>query len=186
MLEKLIRFSLKQRYIVLSVAVLVIGAGVWAWLTLKIEAYPDVADTQVEIITTYDGRPAEEVEQQVTIPIERAVNAVPHVINRRSRTIFGLSVIDLTFDENTNDYFARQQVLEKLQDASLPDGVQPSLGPLSGPVDEILRYVIEGKGSRRWNCENCKIGSSRRKFFKPQAQQTSKTLVALCGGSMWL
>jgi cobalt-zinc-cadmium resistance protein CzcA len=146
MLERLIRFSLKQRFIILSVAVIIIGLGIWAWLTLKIEAYPDVADTEVDIITQYDGRPAEEVEQQITIPIERAVNAVPHLSSRRSQTIFGLSIVKLSFDEGTDDYFARQQVLEKLQNADLPDGIQPSLAPLTTPVGEIFRYVIEGEG----------------------------------------
>lgn len=148
MLDTIARFSLRQRYLVLALAVLLLAGGVIAWKTLKIEAYPDVADTEVAIITQFDGRPAEEVEQQVTVPVERAVNAVPQVITRRSRTIFGLSIVRLTFAEGTDDYFARQQVIEKLRDASLPDGVTPTLGPLSTPVGEILRYVIEGDGSQ--------------------------------------
>src|SRR5206468_2440781 len=91
-------------------------------------------------------RAAEEVEQQVTVPIERALNSVPQVIARRSRTIFGLSVVELTFEFGTNDYFARQVVLEKLRDATLPDNVTPSLGPLSTPIGELYRYQIEGGG----------------------------------------
>jgi cobalt-zinc-cadmium resistance protein CzcA len=94
----------------------------------------------------YLGNASEEVEQQVTIPIERALNNVPHVIARRSRTIFGLSVVELTFADGTDDYFARQLVLEKLRDAVLPDGVTPSLGPLSTGISEFYRYVIEGGG----------------------------------------
>lgn len=148
MLDTIVRFSLRQRYLVLALAVLLIAGGFVAWKTLKIEAYPDVADTEVAIITQFDGRPAEEVEQQVTVPVERAVNAVPQVITRRSRTIFGLSIVRLTFAEGTDDYFARQQVIEKLRDAELPEGVTPTLGPLSTPVGEILRYVIEGDGSQ--------------------------------------
>ena len=83
------------------------------------------------------------MEQQITIPIERAVNSVPYVINRRSRTIFGLSIVSLTFKEGTDDYFARQQVLEKLKEAQLPDSVEPQLGPLTSPIGEILRYIVE-------------------------------------------
>ncbi len=82
------------------------------------------------------------------MPLERALNSVPNVINRRSKTIFGLSVIQLTFADGTDDYFARSRVLEKIGDAVLPDGVQPSLGPLTSPVGEILRYVIQGDGNQ--------------------------------------
>ncbi len=141
-----VRFALNQRFLVLAATALLCGVGVWAWLNLKIEAYPDVADTEVDIITKFPGRPAEEVEQQVTIPVERSVNAVPRVLSRRSRTIFGLSIVKLNFEEGTDDYFARQQVLEKLRDADLPDGVTPELAPLTTPIGEILRYVVEGKG----------------------------------------
>jgi len=144
MLDAIARFSLRQRYLVLALAGLLLLGGWWSWNSLKLEAYPDVADTEVAIITQYDGRAAEEVEQQITIPIERAVNAVPRVLNRRSRTIFGLSIVKLTFQEGTDDFFARQQVLEKLRDADLPQGVAPTLAPLSTPVGEIFRYVVEG------------------------------------------
>ena len=122
----------------------IVGLGAWSWIELKKEAYPDVGDTQVVVITTFAGRAAEEVEQQVTIPLERALNAVPRVATRRSRTIFGLSVITLSFEDGVEDYFARARVIEKLGDADLPDGVTPTLGPLSGPTDEIFRYVLEG------------------------------------------
>src|SRR4030095_14936341 len=92
------------------------------------------------------GHAAEEVEQQVTVPIERALNSTPSVIARRSRTIFGLSVVELTFSYGTNDYFARQVVLEKLRDAELPDGVTPGLGPMSTPIGELYRYSLKGAG----------------------------------------
>lgn len=143
MLENILRFALQQRYVVIAVSVIMALVGAWAWTVLPIVAYPDVADTEVAIISKYNGRPAEEVEQQITIPIERALNAVPRVVSRRSRTMFGLSVVRLTFQEGTDDYFARQQVLEKLKEATLPEGVEPELGPLSTPVGEILRYVVE-------------------------------------------
>ena len=86
------------------------------------------------------------MEQQVTVPIERALNSVPSVIARRSRTIFGLSVVELTFAYGTDDYFARQVVLEELRDAEIPDGVTPTLGPLATPIGELYRYVVEGEG----------------------------------------
>jgi cobalt-zinc-cadmium resistance protein CzcA len=143
MISKLLNFALSQRLITISFVIISIGIGIWCWLTLKKEAYPDVGDTQVTVITLFPGRAAEEVEQQITLPIERALNAVPRVIDKRSKTIFGLSVIELTFEDGVDDYFARQRVLEKLNDAVLPDGVSPSLGPLTGPVGEIFRYVIE-------------------------------------------
>ncbi len=117
--------------------------GYWCFTQLKIEAYPDIADTNVIVIAKYNGRAAEEVEQQVTIPIERALNNVPRVLDRRSRTIFGLSVVQLTFEDGTNDYFARQQVLERLASAALPASVNPELAPLTTAVGEILRYVVE-------------------------------------------
>ncbi len=146
MIAQLLRYALNQRFITILLALTLIGLGYWSFLQLKVEAYPDISDTQVVVITTYPGRAAEEVEQLVTIPLERALNSVPNVIARRSRTIFGLSVVELTFSFGTNDYFARQVVLEKLDDAELPDGVNPSLGPLSTPIGELYRYELTGDG----------------------------------------
>ncbi len=143
MIRRLLGFALNQRMVTLIIVLACIGIGIWAWIDLKKEAYPDIGDTQVTVITQFPGRAAEEVEQQITLPIERALNGVPRVIERRSKTIFGLSVIQLTFEDGVDDYFARQRVLEKLNDAVLPDGINPSLGPLTGPVGEIFRYVIE-------------------------------------------
>ncbi len=147
MIRRLLSFALNQRFGTLAFTLILIVVGVWSWINLKKEAYPDVGDTQVTVITQFPGRAATEVEQQITLPLERALNGVPRVITRRSKTIFGLSVIQLTFEDGVDDYFARQRVLEKLNDAVLPDGVTPTLGPLTGPVDEIFRYVIEGTNS---------------------------------------
>lgn len=146
MIAQLLRFALRQRFITLVLGLVLVGLGIWAFQQLKIEAYPDISDTQVVVITLYQGRAAEEVEQQVTVPIERALNSVPNVIARRSRTIFGLSVVELTFAWGVNDYFARQVVLEKLRDADLPPDAAPSLGPLSTPIGELYRYTLEGSG----------------------------------------
>jgi len=146
MIAKLLRFALGQRFVMLVMSLALIGLGIWSFQQLKVEAYPDISDTQVVVITLYPGHAAEEVEQQVTVPVERALNGVPSVIARRSRTIFGLSVVELTFSYGTNDYFARQVALEALRDAELPDGVTPTLGPLATPIGELYRYVVEGKG----------------------------------------
>ena len=146
MIAQLLRFALRQRFITVLIGLTLVAVGLWAFSQLKIEAYPDISDTQVVVISQYPGRAAEEVEQQVTVPIERALNSAPNVIARRSRTIFGLSVVELTFDYGTNDYFARQVVLEKLRDADLPDGVTPGLGPLSTPIGELYRYTLSGGG----------------------------------------
>ncbi|HKA55171.1 MAG TPA: CusA/CzcA family heavy metal efflux RND transporter [Candidatus Binatia bacterium] len=146
MIARLLQFALHQRFITGLLGVTLIGLGIWAFQQLKIEAYPDLSDTQVVVITLYPGHAAEEAEVQVTIPIERALNSVPYVIARRSRTIFGLSVVELTFAYGTDDYRARQTVLEKLRDAALPEGVEPTLGPLSTPIGEFYRYSVEGDG----------------------------------------
>jgi heavy metal efflux system protein len=139
-------FSLEHRALVLFAVLAMAVAGGWAFRELRLEAYPDITDPGVVVITLYPGFAAEEVEKQVTIPIERALNNTPGVIARRSRTIFGLSLVELTFTDSTNDYFARQVVLEKLRDAQLPDNVTPTLGPLIGGVSEFYRYVLEGPG----------------------------------------
>src|SRR5262245_11709202 len=146
MVAGLVRFALARPLVIVVAAVVLAVAGTWAYTELKVEAYPDLTDPTVVVVTLYPGFAAEEVEQQVTIPLERALNNVPRVIARRSRTIFGLSVVELTFDEGTDDYFARQVVLEKLRDAQIPDGVTPGLGPLSSGISEFYRYVLDGPG----------------------------------------
>ncbi|UPK69569.1 efflux RND transporter permease subunit [Chitinophaga filiformis] len=147
MIRNLLIFSLKNRWVIILMGLGLMGIGYWCFTQLKIEAYPDIADTNVIIVAQYPGRAAEEVEQQVTIPIERALQNTPNVLDRRSRTIFGLSVVQLTFTDGTDDYFARQQVNERLAGAELPDGVSPELAPLTTAVGEILRYVVEAPPS---------------------------------------
>jgi heavy metal efflux system protein len=143
MIKNLLIFSLKNRWMVVAISIALMGAGYYCFTQLKIEAYPDIADTNVIIVAQYPGRASEEVEQQVTVPIERALQNTPNVLDRRSRTIFGLSVVQLTFKDGTDDYFARQQVMERLATAELPEGVLPELAPLSTAVGEIFRYVVE-------------------------------------------
>src|SRR6266498_1393478 len=146
MIPLLLRAALRQRFITITLTLVLIGLGIYSYRQLKIEAYPDISDTQVVVITLFPGHAAEEMEQQVTVPIERALNSVPNVIARRSRTIFGLSVVELTFAYGTDDYFARQVALEKLREATLPDGVTPTLGPLATPIGELYRYSLEFSG----------------------------------------
>lgn len=147
MIRSLLIFSLTNRWTVVALAVAICVIGYLSFVQLKIEAYPDIADTNVIIVAEYNGRAAVEVEQQVTIPIERALNNMPRVLDRRSRTIFGLAVVQLTFQDGTNDYFARQQVTERLQSIQLPAGVTPQLAPLTTAVGEIYRYVVEAPSS---------------------------------------
>ncbi len=146
MLARVLELSFRYRAFVIFAVVVVAVAGVWSFKQLKLEAYPDISDPGVVVIALYPGFAAEEVEKQVTVPIERALNNTPNVLARRSRTIFGLSVVELTFTDTTNDYFARQVVLEKLRDADLPNGVTPTLGPLIGGISEFYRYILEGPG----------------------------------------
>ncbi len=146
MLSRLVRFALAQRLVVVVAALVMAGIGIWSFRNLKLEAYPDLTDPTVVVITLYPGFAAEEVEQQVTVPIERALNNTPYVIGRRSRTIFGLSVVELTFEGATNDYLARQLVIERIQTAQLPEGVTPSLAPLTGGTSEFYRYRLVGAG----------------------------------------
>ena len=147
MIAKLLRFALDQRFIALTGAVALVMMGIWSFTQLQIEAYPDISDTNVQVIVAVPGLAAEEVEQQVTVPIELALNGVPNVVSRRSRTIFGLSVVELNFEYGTNDYFARQVVIEKLREAGLPDGVTPTLAPMATPIGELFRYSLEGAGN---------------------------------------
>src|SRR3984893_4674037 len=123
MLARVLDFALHYRAVVIFAVIAMAAGGIWSFMQLKLEAYPDLSDPGVVVITLYPGFAAEEVEKQVTVPIERALNNTPNVIARRSRTIFGLSVVELTFTDTTDDYFARQVVLEKLRDADLPTRV---------------------------------------------------------------
>ena len=134
MIAEVLHFALKRRLAVILLTLALAGCGIWAFRMLKIEAYPDISETQVIVITLVPGRAAEEIEQQVTVPVERALQSIPRAIARRSRTIFGLSVVDITFEYGVDDFFARQTVLEKLRDIELPDGIVPTLAPPTTPA----------------------------------------------------
>src|SRR5256885_3996337 len=143
MIRRLVSFALHQPLFLLLMLLLFIAGGITAFKTLPIEAFPDVSDIQVAVITLFPGHAPEEVEKQVTIPLEIELSGLPHSVRLFSHTQFGLSFIYITFDDAVNDYFARQQVLERLQTADLPDGVKPSLGALASPVGEIFRFYLK-------------------------------------------
>jgi cobalt-zinc-cadmium resistance protein CzcA len=143
MLSKLISFALQQRVFVLAGALVILIAGWNALDTLPVEAFPDVQDVQVQIDTLVPGQAPEEVERTVTMPIEREMSGIPHMTQLRSVSLTGLSEVILTFADNTNDYFARQQVMENLQNVNFPPGIQPSLAPLTNAVGEVYRYVLD-------------------------------------------
>ena len=141
-IDFIIAFSLKRKYLILVVTLAVIVLGVVSFRQTPIDAFPDVTNTKVTIITQWPGRSAEEIEKFVTIPIEIAMNSVQKKTDIRSTTLFGLSVVTVCFDDHVDDEFARQQVYNLLNDADLPDGVEPDVQPLSGPTGEIYRYTL--------------------------------------------
>jgi cobalt-zinc-cadmium resistance protein CzcA len=144
LIKRIIAFALYQPlFVVLGVA-LFIGGGIWAFSNLPVEAFPDVTDTQVTVISLYPGRAAEEVEKQVTIPLEVSLSGLPGAVRMFSHTQFGLSFLIITFDDRYNGYFARQQVVERLREVDLPGGVQAQLAPFSTAIGEIYRYRIKG------------------------------------------
>jgi cobalt-zinc-cadmium resistance protein CzcA len=147
LIKRIIAFALYQPlFVVLGVA-LFIGGGIWAFVNLPVEAFPDVTDTQVTVISLYPGRAAEEVEKQVTIPLEVSLSGLPGAVRMFSHTQFGLSFLIITFDDRYNGYFARQQVVERLREVELPDGVKAELAPFSTAIGEIYRYRMKGDKS---------------------------------------
>ncbi len=146
MIRRLIHFALHQPMFIGLLTLLFIAGGILAFVHLPIEAFPDVSDVQVTVISLYPGRAPEEVEKQVTIPLEVALSGLPHSVRVFSHTQFGLSYIVITFDDGATDYFARQQVAERLNGLDLPPGVQPQLAPLSTAIGEIYRFRLRGDG----------------------------------------
>jgi len=145
MLKKLVELALKERIVVYFGTVLLIVAGIYSFTQLPIDAYPDLTNTRVQIVTQWPGRSTEEVEKFVTIPTETEMNGIPHLISLRSTTLFGLSTVYLTFDDATDDFTARTYVNQQLAAVNLPDQVTPSLAPQSGPTGEIYRYTLQSK-----------------------------------------
>ena len=142
MIRKVVDFALNNPFVVLAIAVLLIAWGIVSFHKLPVEAYPDIADNYVTVITQWPGRAAEEVEQQVTIPIEIQMNGLPHLSHLRSESIFGLSFVLLIFDDSSDNDWNRQRVLERLSQVSLPDGLSPSMGTGWSTVGQIYWYTL--------------------------------------------
>ncbi len=145
-MRAIIQYSLRQPVFVLLGVIIFIAGGVIAFINLPVEAFPDVSDTQVNVIALYPGRAAEEVERQVTIPIETALSSTPNVTRMFSHTQFGLSFMMLTFNDKPTDQLVRQQVIERLRGVDLPPGVEPDIAPLSTAIGEIFRFRLRGDG----------------------------------------
>jgi cobalt-zinc-cadmium resistance protein CzcA len=142
-INRIVALGLEQRVLVAFLAILLIGAGIHAWSQLPVDAYPDLSPPMVEIITQWPGHSAEEVERLITVPIEREMNGIPKESNIRSISLYALSDVSMTFDQDTDRQFARQQVFNRVGDLSLPSAVAPSVSPLTSPSGLIYRYTLE-------------------------------------------
>ncbi|HEY1837899.1 MAG TPA: CusA/CzcA family heavy metal efflux RND transporter, partial [Rhizomicrobium sp.] len=142
-MNRIVDASLRQGFLIGLMTIILIGGGIWAIQRLPMDAYPDLSPPMVEIITQWPGHTAEEVERLITVPVERGMNGIPRTAISRSISLYGLSDVTLTFEDGTDNYFARQQVFNLLPGVSLPDGVAPSVSPMSAPADLIYRYVLE-------------------------------------------
>src|SRR5471032_3076751 len=142
-MNRIVTSSLRQGFLVVLMTVLLIGAGTRSLDRLPVDAYPDLSPPMVEIITQWPGRAAEEVERLITVPVEREMNGIPRVAIARSISLYGLSDVILTFQNSTDNYFARQEVFNRLGDLTLPSGVTPSVAPMSAPSGLIYRYVLQ-------------------------------------------
>lgn len=144
-MRKLINMAIHRRGLMLVAFCFVAVIGYYSWTQLAIDAYPDIADVTVQVVTQVPGLAAEEIEQQISIPIERALNGLPGMTVMRSRNSFGISTIILVFEDGVDDYWARQRVQERINDVELPYNAVPGLNPLTSPTGEIYRYVLESK-----------------------------------------
>src|SRR5687768_1223061 len=144
-IKNIVGFSLKNKAFTLFMVAILTASGIVSYLKTPIEAFPDVTNTQVIIVTSWKGRSAEEIERFVSIPIEVAMNSVQRKTSVRSITMFGLSVIKIIFEDNVDDFFARQQVYNNLRNVTLPDGAEPVVQPPYGPTGVIFRYVLTGE-----------------------------------------
>ncbi len=142
-INRIVSSSLRQRFLVVIGALLLVGAGLWSFSRLPVDAYPDLSPPMVEMITQWPGHAAEEVERLITVPIEVGMNGLPNMTALRSISLYGLSDVRMTFEQGTDHYFARQRVFERLPDLALPGGVTPSVAPLFSPSGLVYRYVLE-------------------------------------------
>ncbi|MCL1674436.1 efflux RND transporter permease subunit [Elizabethkingia meningoseptica] len=142
-MKQLLTLSIQKRWLMLALFLLLGFFGYYSWTRLSVEAYPDIADVTSQVVTQVPGLAAEEVEQQITIPLERSLNGLPGMHVMRSKSTFGLSIITMVFEDGVDDYWARQRIQERLSEVTLPYGAQPGLDPLTSPIGEVYRYIIE-------------------------------------------
>ncbi len=142
LMNRIVAAALAQRFITILLTLVLVGAGIWALKHLPMDAYPDLSPPMVDIVTQWPGHTAEEVERLITVPVELGMSGVPQTTAKRSVSLYGLSDVVLTFKDGTDNYFARQQVFNRMGDLGLPDGVTPSISPLSAPSGLIYRYVL--------------------------------------------
>jgi cobalt-zinc-cadmium resistance protein CzcA len=143
MIHRIVQFALKQRILTLLIVAFIAVGGVISFYNMPVDAYPDLAPPMVEVITQWPGHASEEIERLVTVPTEVEMNGVPKMSVMRSISLYGLSDVILTFEDGTDDYFARQQVFERLTEVTYPTGVTPTLAPLASPSGLVYRYVLE-------------------------------------------
>lgn len=145
MIRRIVDFSLQNRFLVLAIAILLFAWGAVSFHRLPVEAYPDVANNYVDVIAQWPGISAEQIEQQVTIPLETAMDGIPGIVHVRSWSIFGLSTVEMVFGEDTTDFENRERILERLSQATLPPGVVPQMGTDWSPVGQIYFYTLESR-----------------------------------------
>ena len=143
MIDRFVAACLERRWLMVALFLLVAAFGLYSWTELSVEAYPDISDTTAQVVTQFPGHAAEEVEEQVTIPLERELNGIPGLQVMRSKSTFGLSLITLVFRDGVEDYFARQRIQERISSVNLPAGATTGLDPLTSPIGEIYRYTLE-------------------------------------------
>ena len=141
-MKRMIYTAIHRRGLMFVLFLFLAVVGYYAWTRLAIDAYPDISDTTVQVVTQVPGLAAEEIEQQISIPIERAMNGLPGLSVMRSKNTFGLSTVVLVFDDGVEDYWSRQRVQERLVDVELPYNAVPGLNPLTSPTGEIFLYIV--------------------------------------------
>ena len=150
MIDLLVGFAMRKRLVVAMICVFATVYGIYSWTQLAVDAYPDIADTSSQVITQAPGLAAEEVEQRITVPLERELNGTPGLLLMRSKSTFGLSLITIVFRDGIEDYWSRQRITERIQNVTLPPGLTPGLDPLTSPTGQIYYYTLESdtKGQR--------------------------------------
>src|SRR5579859_813087 len=143
MIDRFLEFCFDHRRVLFACALVLAAIGYWSWTKIAIEAYPELSPVTVQVTTQLPGLAAEEIEQQITIPLERGLAGTPGLVSMRSSSTFGLSLITLVFKDGAEDYWSRQRVQERISQVTLPAGITPGLDPVSGPAGEIYRYTLE-------------------------------------------